>query len=229
MTQMKFAPSTRTRAGAQRIEPTLDRRAIIKPTGLRIGFDLDGVVYDFRKAMSEFLVASGRPECTLDAAAPHWDFFEGWGLALPEYLDAYRAGVDAGYVLRVGDPFPGCVEATSRLAEAGHSIHIVTDRSVGTEPGVASRHTAAWLAEHGFVFQSLTFSSDKTAVPTDFFIDDRWENYEARQKAGQDCHLLTRPWNIDRGDETTQRVTSVEEFVDIVLGSGDETVAVGRG
>lgn len=183
----------------------------------RVGFDLDGVVYDFRKAISEYLVGSGIAACRLEDALPHWDFFEGWGMSLSEYLDHYRAGVDAGYVLRVGDPLPGSVEATVRLAEAGHSIHIVTDRRVGTELGVSARHTAAWLAEHGFVFDSLTFSSDKTVVPTDFFIDDRYENYVARVEAGLSCHLLTRPWNVDLGDAFTQRVQSLDEFVNIVL------------
>lgn len=199
--------------------------------GLRIGFDLDGVVYDFRKALSEFLVASGRTECTIEAALPHWDFFEGWGLNLNEYLDLYRAGVDAGYVLRVGDPYPGAVDATRTLAAAGHSIHIVTDRSVGTDAGAPARHTAAWLAEHGFVFDSLTFSSDKTVVPTDYFIDDRYENYVARRSAGQNCHLLTRPWNADLGDHTTTRVASVDEFVEVILaecGQGERRLAAVR-
>jgi hypothetical protein len=184
---------------------------------LRVGLDLDGVVYDFRKALSDFLVASGRRECTLDAALPHWDFFEGWGLNVSEYLDLYREGVDAGQVLRVGEPYAGSVEATERLARAGHTIHIVTDRFIGSEPGISQRHTEAWLEEHQFVYHSLTFSSDKTVVPTDFFIDDRYENYLARVQGGLNCHLLTRPWNADLGDTSTQRVTSLAEFVGLVL------------
>jgi hypothetical protein len=184
---------------------------------LRVGFDLDGVVYDFRRAMSDYLLSTGRLHCRLEDALPDWDFFIGWGMSLDEYLALYREGVDAGIVLRLGDPLPGSVEATRRLAEAGHSIHIVTDRSIGTARGVSARHTAAWLAEHGFVFDSLTFSSDKTSVATDFFIDDRWENYVARQRVDMDCHLLTRPWNMDFGDDAVCRVASIEEYVDRVL------------
>lgn len=191
----------------------------------RVGFDLDGVVYDFRKAISDYLVGAGRPECSMDRALPHWNFFEGWDLSLEEYLALYEAGVDAGQVLRVGDPLPGSVEATEALERAGHSVHIVTDRSVGTRPGVSSRHTAAWLAQHEFVFHSLTFSSDKTAVPTDFFIDDRYENYVARTTKGMNCHLLTRPWNADLGDEHTQRIETLEDFVDVVLSSPPSSAA----
>lgn len=196
--------------------------------GLRIGFDLDGVVYDFRKALSDYLIATGRPECSLEAALPHWDFYEGWGLTLSEYLDLYREGVDAGRVLRFGEPLPGSVDATKRLAAAGHTIHIVTDRSIGSEPGIATRHTEAWLKDHGFVVDSLTISADKTAVETDFFIDDRWENYVARTQAGQNCHLLTRPWNMDFGDVSTQRVESVDKFVQIVLSGASTTSGIRR-
>lgn len=192
----------------------------ISGRSLRIGFDLDGVVYDFRKALSEYLVGAGHPQCTVEAARPDWDFFHGWGLSLDEYMDLYRAGVDAGYVLRVGDPLPGVVDAMRRLTDAGHTIHIVTDRSVGSEPGISAQHTAAWLAEHRFVFNSLTFSSDKTVVPTDYFIDDRYENYLARKKAGLGCHLLTRTWNVELGDRSTMRVKSVDEFVQTVLAAG---------
>jgi hypothetical protein len=185
---------------------------------LRIGFDLDGVVYNFRKALSDYLVASGRFECTLDNALPHWDFFEGWGLTLEEYLALYRSGVDDGFVLRLGDPLPGSIEGMKRLYDAGHSIHIVTDRKVATDPNRPSLLTEAWLLEHGVPFDSLTLSSDKTAVATDYFIDDRYENYVARVRAGMACHLLTQPWNANLGDCSTERVDSVEQFVDEILG-----------
>lgn len=184
---------------------------------LRIGFDLDGVVYNFRKVLSDYLISSGRVECTLENALPHWDFFEGWDLTVEEYLRLYRAGVDDGYVLRLGDPLPGSVEGMQRLYDAGHSIHIVTDRKIATDPNQPALLTEAWLLEHGVPFNSLTLSSDKTAVATDYFIDDRYENYVARVGAGMNCHLLTQPWNADLGDRSTKRVATVEQFVDEIL------------
>jgi hypothetical protein len=187
----------------------------------RVGFDLDGVVYDFRRYLSEYLVSIGRPECRLEDALPHWDFFEGWGLTLNEYLDLYRTGVDAGYVLRVGAPLAGSVEAINRIAAAGHSIHIVTDRSVASSPGLPAQLTEAWLHEHRIPFDTLTMSADKTVVPTDFFIDDRYENYVSRVQAGLSCHLLNRTWNEGLGDATTRRVSSVGEFADAVIAAAD--------
>ncbi len=187
------------------------------PDQLHVGFDLDGVVYDFRQAMSDYLISIGRTECSIESALPEWDFFKGWGMTLSEYLALYRDGVDAGYVLRVGEPMPGAVQAMCQLSEAGHAIHIVTDRSVGSEPGISECHTKAWLADHRFRYDTLTISSDKTVVPTDFFIDDRYENYVARRQAGLSCHLLTRPWNVALGDDSTERIDSIDDFVRAIL------------
>lgn len=184
---------------------------------LRIGFDLDGVLYDFRKALSDYLVASGRAGCTLETALPDWDFFKGWGLTLDEYLALYRAGVDDRYVLRVGDPLPGSVEAMRRITDAGHTVHIVTDRAVASDPELPGQLTEAWLVEHGVPFDSLTLSSDKASVATDYFIDDRYENYVSRVNVGMSCHLLTRPWNVSLGDANTNRVATVGQFVDEIL------------
>lgn len=163
----------------------------------------------------------GRLECHLKNADSHWNFFEGWGLTPAEFLDLYRAGVDAGYVLRSGAPLPGTVEAIQRINAAGHSIHFVTDRSVATDPKLPARLTEAWLREHNVPFNTLTMSADKTSVPTDFFIDDHFENYMSRVRVGLSCHLLTQPWNADLGTAETTRVSTVDEFAKVVLTAGD--------
>ena len=179
---------------------------------MRIGFDLDGVWYDFRQAHSDFELSRGNAHCTVDAADPGWDYFLGWGMSLNEWIDSYRDGVDAGTLLRHGTPLPGAVESSRTLAESGHTIHIVTDRSLGTDLGASSRATAAWLADNGFVFHSLTFSKDKTVVPVDVFIEDRTENADALNANGTLCYLINRPWNAPADDERP-RVDSLEEFV----------------
>lgn len=174
----------------------------------RVGFDLDGVIYDFRKAHSEFEIGRGAADCTLEAALDEWDYFLGWGMNLEEWLTSYAAGVDAGQILWRGDPLPGALEAFKTLHERGHTIHIVTDRAIGADPEAA---TKAWLGEHGLDYDSLTFSRDKTVVETDFFIEDRLQNADAINAAGGRCYLINRPWNRD--DDERPRVDSLEEFV----------------
>lgn len=178
----------------------------------RVGFDLDGVVYDFRKAHSDFEVSRGNEHCTLENAFDHWDYFEGWGQTVDDWLKSYAEGVDAGHVLWRGDPLPGAAQTMKMLAADGHTIHIVTDRSIGREP---QRATMSWLDEHGFVYHSLTFSRDKTSVPTDIFIEDRLENADALNAAGTLCYLINRPWN-QAGADHRPRVDTLEEFYDAV-------------
>lgn len=187
---------------------------------MRIGFDLDGVVYDFRRALSDYLLAKGLDHCTIENTADHWDFFEGWDFTVADFLREFTAGVDAGVIFRRGEPLPQAVWATRSLAELGHTIHIVTDRMVGTDPGASQRATAAWLADHGFVFHSLTFSADKTVVATDVFIEDKLGNADALNAAGSRCYLINRPWNhapdLD-GHAPRLRVADLREFVAEVI------------
>ncbi len=178
----------------------------------RVGFDLDGVVYDFRAAHSAFEVGRGNMECALDKAADHWDYFEGWGQSLDDWLKSYAEGVDAGQILWLGDPIPGAVEVSRRLREAGHTIHIVTDRSIGKEP---QRATETWLRSVGFQYDTLDYSKDKTVVPTDVFIEDRLENADALNAAGTLCYLINRPWN-EQPNDWRHRVDSHDEFFDRV-------------
>lgn len=175
---------------------------------MRVGFDLDGVIYDFRKAQSEYEVARGNAGCTLERACDHWNYFEGWGWSVDQWLAAYAEGVDAGHILWTGAPLPGARGAFWALRDAGHTIHIVTDRSVGANPQGATR---AWLARHGFEYDSLTFSRDKTVARVDVFIEDRLENADALNAAGIPCYLINRPWNRRQDDRL--RVDTLAEFV----------------
>jgi hypothetical protein len=179
---------------------------------MRVGFDLDGVWYDFRRAHSEFEISRGNTHCTIEACDPGWDYFIGWGMDFTQWSNSYRDGVDSGALLRYGEPMEDAVWSSRAVAALGHTVHIVTDRSVGTDAGASSRATAAWLADWGFVFHSLTFNADKTAVPTDVFIEDRIKNADALNDAGTTCYLINRPWNAPH-DDHRPRVESLREFV----------------
>ena len=183
---------------------------------MKIGVDLDGVCYDFTASLRHYLVTHrGRDEATM-LSHNSWDFFEDWGLTLDEFLTEFAAGVDAGVVFTHGGPYPGTVEALGRLASAGHSIHIITDRTVGS-PGRSEAATVAWLKRHGVPYKSLTFCSDKTVLRTDYMIEDKLQNYDALEAAGCTAVLIDQPWNQVDGD-TRRRVANLHEFADLVLG-----------
>lgn len=179
----------------------------------RIGIDLDGVCYDFSTSVRAYLdTLGGLPEYP---AVTRWEFYEDWGLDLQGFLDVCHDGVDAGIIFTHGEPYPNTAEAFHRIKAAGHTIHVITDRSFG-KGGASEAATRAWLDCHGLPFDSLTFSADKTIVRIDAMVDDKPSNYEALEAAGVDAYLLTRPWN--QHVPNARRVLDLLHFAEVVCG-----------
>ena len=178
-----------------------------------VGIDLDGVCYDFADSLRTFLEGTHRKYPN----PIRWEFYEDWGYSLEEFLDLCHDGVDAGVIFSHGEPFPGTRDALLRLRAAGHSLHVITDRSFG-KGGGSEAATRVWLDTHKIPFDSLTFSPDKTIVRTDYMIEDKLSNYDALRAAGCEVYLLDRPWNHDDG--TRLRVHSLDQFANEVIGHG---------
>jgi hypothetical protein len=189
---------------------------------MRVGVDLDGVCYDFAGGLRRYLGLSleEAPEPT------RWEFYEDWGLALDDFLIHCHAGVNAGWLFWVGDPFPGTREALVRLRNAGHTIVIITDRFFG-DTGASERATRQWLDNHDLPYDEIHFTSDKTTVSVDYMVDDKFSNYEAMFNSGVRSYLLDRPWNYEYA-AALHRLSSLSEYVDIVL-SGEVTVTSATG
>lgn len=168
---------------------------------MRLGIDLDGCCYDFHGAMRRYLTqrkgyaASELPE------PDRWNVWDCWGLDRQEWQTLFVQGVAEGVLFRQGDTYPDVAWTIDRLRAAGHTIHIVTDRDV--HPAAASS-TTRWLADQAIPYDTLTFSSDKTVVPVDVFIEDSPDNARTLEDAGVQVLLMDRPWN--RGEHVGQRV-----------------------
>jgi len=181
---------------------------------MRVGIDLDGVCYDFAGSVREYLCNRVRTHKLADCPeATRWEFYEDWGLDTQAFLDTCRDAVNAGVIFSHGDPYPDVAEAFQIIRSAGHSIHIVTDRSFG-HPGASQHATARWLGRHNLAYDSITYTPDKTIAQVDAMIDDKPENYAALAAAGVDTYLLTRPWN--QHVEGAQRVLDLLHFAEVI-------------
>lgn len=181
---------------------------------MRVGVDLDGVCYDFAASVREYLcnrVRSHQHRACPDAT--RWEFYEDWGLSLAAFLDTCHDAVNAGVIFSHGDPYPNTAEAFSWIKAAGHSIHIVTDRSFGY-PGTSQYATCRWLARHGLPYDTITYTADKTIAKVDVMVDDKPENYHALTAAGVDTYLLTRAWN--QHVEGAKRVLDLLHFAEVI-------------
>lgn len=182
---------------------------------LDIGWDLDGVMYSFDRAMAAYLHRTTGRDLASMPVPDRWNTWEVWDLEMDEFLSAMNAGISEGFVFRHGTPYPGAVETVKAMAADGHRIHIVTDRGRGGLEEVAKASTVAWLAEQGVPYDSLTISADKTVVRVDAFIEDRDKNYLALLEHGSNPYLVDQPWNrhVDAG---ARRLEDVTAFADVV-------------
>ncbi|WP_075908869.1 5' nucleotidase, NT5C type [Mycobacteroides chelonae] len=184
----------------------------------RVGVDLDGVLYDFGDAFRDYLVSRHNWDITRCQAPRRWEFYEDWGISSKGFVDICNAAADARALWCV-KPLLGAYptwEALRKLKRAGHSVHVITNRNFGTHPAVSHEETAKWLRVHDVLYDTLTFSADKTVIETEYFIEDNADNYLALEKAGCRSVLINRPWN--HHVESAWRVDSVACFVDLVLG-----------
>ncbi len=180
----------------------------------RVGWDLDGVEYDFAESVRR-TVKHFKMDLPLCKGEPDdWYFYRAWGLSDAEFVDLCHRGADAGIIFS-GPKRANGGRAIRRVRNAGHTVHIITDRSFGVSPDVSEQITKDWLDWHEYEYDTLTFSPDKTVVPTDFFIEDKIQNYDALDAVGTRVYLVNRPWN--NVFDARRRVNSVDKFAEIVI------------
>jgi FMN phosphatase YigB (HAD superfamily) len=179
--------------------------------------DLDGVLYNFGDSVKRYMDAIdlGHLWKSGPTPGPFWDFYKDWNWSGKEFVDLCNAGADAGYIF-CGPAREGAVEAMDRIAHTGNEIIIITDRQFGTTPEVSQKNTVEWLHEHNIYYDELWFSANKTCAPTDLFVEDKLENYDALVSAGTKAYLINRAWNQVDGGDARNRIDSITDFADAV-------------
>lgn len=184
---------------------------------MRVGFDLDGVGYNFGDSVKRYLDATDRGHIWKSGPTeqPFWDFYKDWGWTGEQFVQMCNEGADAGYIF-TGPVRDNFVDAVRRVAELGHEIIIITDRGFGKTRKVSEDHTVEWLRQHGIEYDELHFSADKTSAHTHMFVEDKLENYDALVAAGVHTFLINRPWNLVDGGDARFRINDVKDYADFV-------------
>lgn len=184
---------------------------------MRIGFDIDGVGFNFADSCHRYLIEIGQGHLWKSGPTPvpFWDWYKDWGWTSAQFVEFCHAGVDAGFIF-AGDVRPGYVESIMAVAQMGHEIIIATDRPFGATPEVSQKLTVEWLEQHGIEYDELHFTADKTTARADMFIEDKLENYDALVASGVNAFLLNRPWNQLEGGDARNRVDTMEEYTEAV-------------
>ncbi len=186
-------------------------------TKLRVGFDVDEVLYPWCRAFAHYLQTEEgwAPERTPTPTT--WDFQHEWGMAdRDEFLTLAGRAARSGLLHSWGQPLDGAVDVTQRLLAEGHTVHIVTARGRGRDDATWTA-TKAWLDEHGIGYTTLDFAEDKTSVPTDIYLDDKIENVDAITAAGAVGVVMDAPHNqVPDRTYVRTRVRSLEEYGSLV-------------
>lgn len=191
---------------------------------LRVGFDLDGVLFNFGDSVKRYLDHIGQGDIWKSGPTPkpYWDFYKDWGWTGKQFVDMCNAGADAGFIF-CGPTRHNAAKAVQAVKEMGHEVIIITDRQFGSNPYVSHKNTQNWLAKHKIPYDELYFSSDKTCVPTDMFVEDKLENYDALDAAGVEVYLINRAWNFVEEDDNRRRIRHIMQYVDAVEARGGRT------
>lgn len=179
---------------------------------LRVGFDLDGVLYDFGESVRRYLEHTGQGHLYKSGPTKKafWNFYEDWGWDAKQFVEFCNAGADAGFIF-CGPARPNAVATMNAVKRLGHEVVIITDRGFGKTPEVSHNHTRNWLSEHGFQYDELHFSADKTSQSTDIFVEDKLQNYDALTKAGTETYLINRGWN--ELEDERNRINDISEYL----------------
>lgn len=190
-------------------------------TGLVVIFDVDGVKYDFPRALGDaasVLTGRGRTEFP---PALNWDFFIDWGLTLEEFLNLYERSVLELEMLAHGEPLDGSVGVWQSLRERDVRLHIATDCGTAGAVNESREQRLTWFDTHGFHADEVTFTADKGSVAASYAADgwvvvaveDRPKNFDALAAAGAVALLRDQAWNRDHTFTAGQRIHQLDEIV----------------
>ena len=191
--------------------------------GLRVGVDLDEVIYGFVPELRHIAKALLGRELPVPST---WAIWDDWDIEYDEWSELLQTATSLG-VFVSGEPTPGALTGLEVLRQQGVECVIVTSRSVeGFAIEDIGLFTGVWMSKHG-VDLPVIFSGDncKGDVCEQYgltvLVDDAPEHLMQA-----DGHTVTpivwdAPWNRLDELEHLERAHSWSELVDLIIGAGE--------
>jgi 5'-nucleotidase len=164
-----------------------------------VGLDLDGVIFKYEKGFSGFLVRKlGRPITDFPTMTNYSTIASGWPIRdQEEFKDLHCEAVNEGLYEQL-EVMEGAVEALQRLARDGYKIRVITARFV--RPGQHAevvRQTMVSLDRAGIPVKDISFTSEKTEINADVYVDDAPYNIVALRAVGKKVIPFAQPYNTE--------------------------------
>lgn len=153
--------------------------------------DLDNVVYNWTRAMAEWLEQNNALQhkyhkTSVSSAAEkaladydQWAVWDSWEISKGEFMRWWRLGIEEGVIYGKGALIRGARRALWDLSDAEWHIHLATSRltKFGLYDQVV-KNTQSWLRDTGIPFRSLTFTDNKKLLIGHAIVDDKLSNMD---------------------------------------------------
>lgn len=188
---------------------------------MRIGVDIDGVLYEWSKTC-RYLLREVLPDSPYGRDGPlgrestNWNYIQD-NVSPEHWRWLWTEGVRLG-MYRHGHLVHGAVQGVRTLADAGHHIVIISHR-----PPFAVNDTLAWLSHHGLPLHGIHLLANEApksdVMPRcDAYVDDKPDNVLdlAKNTEARLVALFDQPWNQDLRGAGAHRVRRVHGWPDFV-------------
>lgn len=175
----------------------------------RIGLDMDGVLYNWERAVRNLVMERTGQEVPLSTS---WDFLK--QTIGPE---TWRWVWKPEQVVRMfseGRAYPGAVAGALALRGLADQLYILT-----SGPFVSTSAKVGWLEKVGIRynrFVRLEMGTPKTVVPCDLYVDDGPHVAEQVVRARFDTRLILVDRTYNREVEDHPRITRARGWAEVV-------------
>lgn len=167
---------------------------------IQIAIDLDGVCYNFIHTLREYLILkTGKPRSAFPPEVTWWFFLNEWEMTMDEYIHWTTIGINENEIFWRGPEIPDALWGVQELYRAGYYIKFITARG-SRKPDIAKKceqATLFWLNSHGFPYDEVIVSSDKTNYEFDLLIDDSPTNQAECVASNRNVLIFEQPYNQD--------------------------------
>lgn len=183
-----------------------------------VGVDLDEVSGHYIRGIRNFMVARNNvPADQVATLYPDIDTYEfsNWGEDFTtNYRQYHEEAIQAGLFANM-EPYEGVSENLWKLNDAGYHIRIITSRFVnhGSQSFVMAT-TGEFLDKNNIPFRDIAFTSRKTEIYADVYLDDAPKNVKMFREANANYIIFNRSFNQGvPGD----RVNNWDECYEMIL------------
>jgi len=165
---------------------------------IRLGLDLDGVVYNFVDEFRTYVSTQRRVDPASLAEIDKWEFYLDWGMTEGEYFETLQEAAIGGHIFKSGQIYEGAAEAVAEVRDMGFEIVAITARKltdIVLDHQIIYDNTANWLTMNGIEFDELIVTNNKVGHGLNVLVDDHLGNVHNFIAAGGKGFIFDRPWN----------------------------------